>query len=278
MHRAALCIHTQRIARQIDRDRSGDCRRDHQRRRCKIGGLYRRMNASFEIPVTGKNRDGGKVVFGDLPLPFRIKRPGVSIAGGATVADRVETQSFERRRQAGGVEIIRNRARTRRHRAFDPGFWRQPSRRSIASKHSGCDHQHGIGGVGTACDRRDDYRAMAECPGCSRFVHLQGGEPRIEGCRHLTKRHPLFGAAWSCHDRLDRSKVEDVIFSQAGCRLARFGPETLHAGIVLYLGKMIAAAPGHGEIGNRCPVDWKIAASGAVFRGHICDGRAGGQR
>ena len=109
-----------RVAREIDMNSAGQRERDNQRRRHQKIRLDVLMHARFEISISRKDRSCNQIVFVDRLLDIRMQRSGVADAGGATVADKVESELIEIFLQPGFVEIIRKQRASRARAKFSP--------------------------------------------------------------------------------------------------------------------------------------------------------------
>ncbi len=89
--------------------------------------------------------------------------------------------------------------------------------------------------------------------------------------------HPVLRPLGSRERRLDRRQVEFQLFAERGVRGARLAPQALGAGVGLDQRDLVRRAPGEAQIAQGLPVDREEAAGGAVFRGHVGDGRAVGE-
>ena len=74
---------------------------DDQRRGGKEVHLALGVDAAFEIAVARQHRAHGQIVVGHRRAHLGDQRPGVADAGGAAVADQVEAELVQVRRQPG---------------------------------------------------------------------------------------------------------------------------------------------------------------------------------
>ncbi len=102
----AVFAFAERFVGHVDIDAAGEREGDDQRRRHEEIGLDALMHARFEIAVAGQHRGGDEVVLADGFVDGCRQRTRIADAGGATVADEVETELIEIFLQAGFFEII----------------------------------------------------------------------------------------------------------------------------------------------------------------------------
>ena len=104
-HGASFPIAAERLALQIDGDPSGERERHDERRRHQIIGAHLRMDAAFEVPVSGQRRGDDEVPAPDLLGDLGREGPGIADAGGAAVADQVEAELIEIGREPGALVV-----------------------------------------------------------------------------------------------------------------------------------------------------------------------------
>ena len=95
----------QRLSFEIDRDPSGKRERNDERRRHQIIGTHFRMDATFEVAVSGQCCGDDEVPALDLLGYLGRKRAGISDAGGAAVADEIEAELVEIGREPGALVV-----------------------------------------------------------------------------------------------------------------------------------------------------------------------------
>ena len=103
-----------RLFRKVEIDAARQGEGDHEGRRHQEIRFDVLVDARFKIAVPGKDRSRDEIKFADRLLNFRMKRPRISDAGGAAVADDVEPELIEIFLEAGLVEIIGDNPRARR--------------------------------------------------------------------------------------------------------------------------------------------------------------------
>ena len=113
---------------------------DNQRRRGQEIGLGGGVNASFKVTVTAQHGRGHQVVFRDGVADALQNGTAVSDAGGAAVADGVESQGLQVRRQAGGLQVPCNDSRTRRQAGLDVCRHPKPMLHRLLRQQAGADH------------------------------------------------------------------------------------------------------------------------------------------
>lgn len=119
VNRLVLLIVTDRLVRQVDIDRTGDCVGNDERRRSQVVGFHLRVNAAFKVPVTGQYGGYRHIVVGDRFADFVRKRTGVPDASRAAVTGNVEAERFERLDQARFGQVLGDNQGARRQAAFD---------------------------------------------------------------------------------------------------------------------------------------------------------------
>lgn len=271
------------------------------------------MYAAFEVAVARQHRGHHQIVLGNRRRHVVRQRAGVADAGGAAVADHVETQFFQVGEHAGLAQVIGDHARARPERGLHPWLRFQTLGCRMTRKQAGTQHHCRVGGVGARRDCGDDHRAIAQLPtgaaGTGAFclgrlgahrsaaaafvlqaVFLREVGELLAACvgkrleafavvgLHVFQQHAVLRALGAGQRRLDLGHVQ----FQRGAVLRRRGvgvvPQALRLGIGLDQRNLLLAAAGQAQVGQRFCVDWEDAAGGAVFGSHIADGGAVGQR
>ena len=90
------------------------------------------------------------------------QRAGVADAGGAAVADGIETECVEVRGEAGFVVVVGDDAGAGGEGSFDPRRRAEALLDGLLREQAGGDHDVGVGGVGAGGDGGDDDGAVVE--------------------------------------------------------------------------------------------------------------------
>src|SRR5690606_14135703 len=118
--------------------------------------------ATLEVAVAGQHGDHGQVVVVDGLRDLLRQRARVADAGGAAVADQVEAELLQVRRQAGPVVVVHHHPGAGREAGLDPRLAGQPLLDGVAGQQRRTDHHLRVGGVGAGGDGGDDHRAVVE--------------------------------------------------------------------------------------------------------------------
>ena len=102
----AVGVLAQRVVEQVDVHRAGQRVGDDQRRRRQVVHLDVGVDPALEVAVARQHRDDGEVVVVDGLADLGDQRTGVADAGGAAVADEVEAELVEVRREAGLLVVV----------------------------------------------------------------------------------------------------------------------------------------------------------------------------
>ena len=311
-HRIAVAVVAQRFVGQVDVDRAGQRVGDHQRRRGEVVHLHLGVDAAFEVAVAREHRGHGQVVLGNAAGHRLGQRAGVADAGGAAVADHVETQLLQIVEHACLAQVIGDHQRARPERGLHPGCRLEPLGDGVARQQAGTEHHRGVGGVGTGGDGRDHHRAVAQLVfavleadrgdrlGGQAFglrlvapfllepadLWVAGGVARghqradvvAEVLLHLLQQHAVLRALRTGQGRFDFAHVELEHRGVRRRRLARFVPQPLRPGIGLDQRDLLFAAARQAQVAQRLGIDREDAAGGAVLGRHVADGGAVGQR
>ncbi len=157
-----MFICADRLVCKIDIDSSGQCERDHQRRRHQKVSFDVLVHARLKISVSRKHRRRDQIVIVDRLLDLRMQRAGIADAGCATVTDEVEPELIEIFLQSGFLQIIGNDARTGRERSFHRRIDMQPALDRFFREQSRCQHHAWIARVRATGDRRDQHGAVTD--------------------------------------------------------------------------------------------------------------------
>ncbi len=313
IHRLPIAAGAQRLGGEVDIGGAGDGVGHHQRRRGQIIHLDLGVHAAFEVAVARQHRSHHQIVLGNGCRHVFRQRAGVADAGGAAVADHVETKLFQVGEHAGLFKIVGDHARTRSERGLDPRLRRQSLGCGIAREQPCAQHHRRVGGVGAGGDRGDDHRAIAQLPTgtagagafCLRRLRTDGGAAatfvleavflleigqllaarvgeRLEAFAvvglHVFQQHAVLRALGAGQRWLDLAHVQFQRGAVPGGWGGGVVPQALRLGIGLDQRNLLLAAAGQAQIGQRLLVDREDAAGGAVFGRHVADGGAVGQR
>ena len=90
------------------------------------------------------------------------QRPRVPDAGRAAVADELEAELVEVRREPGSVQVVGHDARAGGEARLDPGLRAEPAPDRVAGEQAGGDHDRRVRGVRARRDRRDHDGAVVQ--------------------------------------------------------------------------------------------------------------------
>src|SRR5260370_33443619 len=99
--------------------------RDDERRRRQVVETHDRVNTALEIAVAAQDRANDQISLLDRPGDRFGDRTAIADTSRASVADQVEPQLFEIRREPGALAIVRHDSRTAREARFSPTLGRQ---------------------------------------------------------------------------------------------------------------------------------------------------------
>src|SRR5262249_14453528 len=119
-----------------------------QRRGGEIIGAHIRVDAALEIPVSRKNRGCNQIVLAHRRGDRIGQGPGIADAGGAAIADKIETELVEILLKTRSLEIFGDDLAAGSQRGLDPWLSGKTLLYRIAGKEPGADHHRGIGSVG----------------------------------------------------------------------------------------------------------------------------------
>ena len=118
-YRLAVLALAQGFMAEVDVNPAGDRKCDHQRRRHEKVGLDALVHPRLEVAVARQHRGRHEIVLHHGVFDRRMQRARVANARGASVADRLESELVEIRRQTGLVEVVGHHPRAGRERGFD---------------------------------------------------------------------------------------------------------------------------------------------------------------
>ena len=150
----------ERLGLRLEIHRAGQRVGHHQRRRGQIVRLGRGVHAPLEIPVAAQDGGGHQVIVCNGVVDAFQDGAAVADAGGAAVADSVESQGLQVRGQARRLQVSRDHPRPRRQAGLHVRRHPQAAFDGFLGQQAGADHDGGVGGIGATRDGRDDDRAV----------------------------------------------------------------------------------------------------------------------
>ena len=112
-HVVAVGVLAQRVVEEVDVHRARERVGDDERRRREVVHLHVGVDPALEVAVARQHRDHREVVVLDGLADLGDERAGVADAGGAAVADEVEAELVEVRREAGLLVVVADDLRAR---------------------------------------------------------------------------------------------------------------------------------------------------------------------
>ena len=169
-HVVAVGVLAQRVVEEVDVHRAGQRVGDDERRRREVVHLHVGVDPALEVAVARQHRDHREVVVLDGLAHLGDERAGVADAGGAAVADEVEAELVEVRRQAGLLVVVADDLRARRERGLHPRLALEALLDGVLGQQGRADHHRRVGGVGARGDGGDRHRAVVDLAGrCRRW-------------------------------------------------------------------------------------------------------------
>ena len=184
---------------QVDVHPARECVGDHERRRGEVVRLHLGVDPGLEVAVAREHGADDEVALGDGDGDRLRQRAGVADARRAAVADGVEAELLEVRRQPGAVVVLGHDLRAGREARLDPGLAAQAALDRLLRQQARTDHHLRVRGVRARRDRGDHHSAVLE---------------RVVGSGD---RDALAAGA----DDGDRSRVGNRLRRPAGCLLGR---------------------------------------------------------
>ena len=230
VHRRTRRAHAQRLGCQVDIHRPCDGVGDHERRRREVVGPHERLDAALEVAVARQHRRHHQALVFDGRRHVIGQGTAVADAGRASVADEVESERVEVRRQARPIEVAGHDLRARREARLHPGLPRQALLHGLLREQARADHHAGVRRVRAARDRRDRPRRRPSIsardatavppplPAFFRAALLSSGERCGKLRLGVGQRHAILRTTRPGHAGHDRREVEFH-----GLRVARLG-------------------------------------------------------
>lgn len=267
----------ERFVFQIDIDAPREREGNDERRRHEEIRFDERMNARFEIAVAGKHTRRNEFAVANRGLDFGRERTGIAYTGRAAVADEIEAEFVQIRRQARRVQIIRNDAGTRRERGFHIRGNAQTFFHGAFRDQAGGDEHARIRSVCAARNRGDDDGAVAQrsrlgCRALRFFAEF------VERVFHVSEFDAILRAFRSGNGTRNRRKIKLDDFRVVDFARFRHAEKPLRLEIIAHDGDFLFVAPGEAQVVERFFVNREKAHRRAVFRSHVGNGRAIGER
>jgi hypothetical protein len=120
VHGRAVGAAPERLGREIGPDVTGQRIRDDERRRGQIARAHERVDPALEVPVAGEDGDHGQVTLLDGRGHVVGQRSGVADARRAAEPDEREAELVQVGRQARGLQVVRDDARSGGERGLHP--------------------------------------------------------------------------------------------------------------------------------------------------------------
>ena len=181
------------ILGQIDVHGASDGEGDHQRWRHEEVGLDALVHAGFEVAVPGEHGGGDDVFALHHVFDALVEGAGVADAGGAAVADGLETKLVEFGLEAGLVEVIRHHAAAWAEAGLHAGLDGETACVRLFRQEAGGQHHAGVGSVRAARDRGDQHAAVGDGVGDAVLgIDLHFPE-RVAGLLAGFRHHADFG-------------------------------------------------------------------------------------
>ena len=309
----AVLTLAERLFRQVDVDGARDRERHHQRRRGEVVHLHFGVDAALEVAVAGQHRRHREVVVVDAPADVLGQRAGVADTSGAAVADQEEAELLQVFHQAGGFEVIGDDLRARRQRGLDPGLGREAALGGLARQETRADHHRGVGGVGARRDRGDHHRTVFQFAmfvigtdvrrgfglafrgahrGTAALIQeafllpvplflailAQRVHRGLVAFAHVGEQHAVLRTLGAGQRRLDVGEVQFDHRTEFGLRRVLVVPQTLCLRIGFDQLDLVRVTSRQAQVVERFLVDRADRAGRAVFRRHVAERGAVGQR
>ena len=233
------------------------------------------MDPGLEVPVTRKHGHGHESLgldrFGD-----RVGQgPAVPDAGGAAIADGLETKLVEVRRKACRIQIVRHHPRARCQAGLDPRLRCQPFFDRLLGQEPRADHDRRVRGVGATRDRGDHDRAV---PNVARGRHGVGGARRAkarqvrgEVLRHVDQSNQILGSLWTRQARRDGREIQGHRIRKHRVRRLVGAEQPVFLAVPLGPFDDVGRPAGPAEVVDGLSVHGEESHGGAVLRGHVGD-------
>ena len=236
------------------------------------------MDPAFEVAVAGKHRGCHQVALADAPADVLRQGAGVADTGGAAVADDIEAQLVQVGAESRPVQVVPHHEGARRQAGLYPGFHGQSSLSRFSGHQSGADHHRRVGSVGAGGNGCDDHRPVLQlvvgnrrlrnfvAPGHVRQVAAEAAPDFGQGDAVLGPFRSGEAGRYPAHVQFQGGGI--VRLGTACC-----APHALCLRVSFHQFHLFIIPAGQAQVVDGFPVDGEDAAGGAVFRGHIGDGR-----
>ena len=158
----AVLVLPERLVEQVDVHRPRQRVGHAQRRRGEVVHLHVGVDAALEVAVAAQHRHDREVLGVDGVGDLLRQRAGVADARRAAVADEVEAELLEVRRQARALEVLGDDLRARGERGLHPRLDLEPALDGVLGQQAGAEHDRRVRGVGARGDRRDHHVPVVE--------------------------------------------------------------------------------------------------------------------
>ncbi len=158
----AVLVLPERLGRQVDVHAPDERVGDDERRGGEVVRLHLGVDPRLEVAVAREHRRDDQLAVGDCRGDHLRQRAGVADARRAAVADGVEAELLEVRRQARALVVLRHDLRPGREARLHPRLAHQALFDRLLREQAGADHHLRVGGVRAARDRGDHDRAVLE--------------------------------------------------------------------------------------------------------------------
>ena len=152
----------ERVTEEVDVHRAGQRVGDDQRRGREVVHLHVGVDPALEVAVAGQHAHDGEVLLVDRGAHLGDEGSGVADARRTAVADEVEAELVEVRREAGLLVVVADHLGTRRQRRLDPRLALQSLLHGVLGEQRGRDHHARVGRVGARRDRGDHDGAVVD--------------------------------------------------------------------------------------------------------------------
>ncbi len=259
---------------------------DDERRRGQVVDLRQRVDAPLKVAVAAQDRGHNQVLLLHRLGDILLERAAVADAGRAAVANNVIAQRLQVGHQPGFGEVAGHDLRAGGEAGLDVRRHAQPQFDGLFRQKPRADHHRRVGGVGAACDGRNDNRTVRHSAlaaiggGCllpAMAVLLQFAQHLAEGLLAAGQRDAILRAPGAGDARLH---IAEVQLQRGGVdRVGRVvGAEhPLRLGVPLDEVNKRLAATRAAQVVECLIVDREQADGRAVLRRHVGNRRAVGE-
>ena len=273
---------------QVDVHRARQGVGDHQRRGGQVVGPHQRADPPLEVAVAGQHRRRHQIIFGDGGGDGGRQGAGVADAGGAPVADGVETQGLQVVGQPRLPQVVGHHFGAGGEGGFHPRAAGQSQAPGFAGQKPRPHHHLRVGSVGATGDGRDHHRPIRQFKRAAVQFHSGGplrgavsGESvaQVGGplLFHRRQGDAVLGAAGPGQRRLHPSHVQFVP-GGVGDFPGVVPPQPLQLRVAAHGFHQLRGPSGEPQVVQGAVVDGEETAGGPVFGGHVGDGGPVGHR